>query len=369
MSAIAPGAAGVDAAPQAPAPAPAAPAAPVRARSPYIAGRAYDWAFFLLPPLASFAFVALLRGTAFMKDSFWLNGERTTWAALSLNALVHAHLVAVAARSHLNPDVFERHRVRFVIVPVVLFAAMMVSMWAVVIATVTVVFWDVYHSALQTFGLGRIYDRNAGNDPAAGRKLDLGLNLLLYAGPIVAGATMLTHFGKLEHFAEVDALFFTEIPVFMLTNQRYLAWTVIAGGAAFLVYYVLAYIRLARRGYKVSFQKVFLLATTGLCSVWAWGFNPWGQALFIMNLFHAVQYLALVWWSEGRSLQKRMRLDRARLGKPIALAVFLVAIGAYGAFAEVVADEERAFWSLTQVVALMHFFYDGFIWSVRKRQV
>jgi hypothetical protein len=88
-----------------------------------------------------------------------------------------------------------------------------------------------------------------------------------------------------------------------------------------------------------------------------------------MNLFHAVQYLALVWWSEGRSLQRRMRLDRARLGKPIALVVFLVAVGAYGIGAELLADEERALWSLAQVVALMHFFYDGFIWSVRKRQI
>ncbi len=370
MSAIAPGAPGLDAvAPAPPSPASAPAAAPARARSPYIAGRLYDWLFFLAPPLAAIAITALLSSTRFMTDYFWLNGERTTWARLSLNALVHAHLVAVAARSHLNPDVFPRHRVRFVIVPVVLFAAMMVSMWAVVIATVLVVFWDVYHSALQTFGLGRIYDRNQGNDPAAGRKLDLGLNLLLYAGPIVAGATMLTHFRAFEHFADVDALFFTEIPVFMVSHQRYLAWAVIAGGAAFILYYVLAYARLAQRGYKVSFQKVFLLASTGLCSVWAWGFNPWGQALFIMNLFHAVQYLALVWWSEGRTLQRRMRLDRVRLGKPIALVVFLVAVGAYGVLAEIGPDDERALWCLAQVVALMHFFYDGFIWSVRKRQV
>jgi hypothetical protein len=48
--------------------------------------------------------------------------------------------------------------------------------------SVLATFWDVYHSALQTFGFARIYDRKAGNDPMVGRRLDWHLNQLLYAG-------------------------------------------------------------------------------------------------------------------------------------------------------------------------------------------
>jgi hypothetical protein len=33
---------------------------------------------------------------------------------------------------------------------------------------VLVVWWDVVHSSLQTFGLGRIYDARRGNPPALG---------------------------------------------------------------------------------------------------------------------------------------------------------------------------------------------------------
>jgi hypothetical protein len=355
-------------APLAPAP-PGQPVPATNARSPYIAGRLFDWAFFLLPPLVSLAAGALIAGTAFADHRFWLAGKRATLATVLLGVLVNAHLVAVVARSHLNADVFRRHRVRFVVVPIALFAAMMLSMWAVVLVAVLVVFWDVYHSALQTFGLARIYDRNAGNDPSVGRGLDFGLNLLFYAGPIVAGATMLPHFAKFEDFEDVDATFFTRVPALLQEHQRYFTWTILAFGTLYTAYYVLAYARLRARGHRISFHKVFLLATTGLCSIWVWGFNPWGQAFFIMNLFHAVQYLALVMWSEGALLQRRLRLDRVRLGKPAAIALFLGCALAYGAWTEIVRDDDRVRWSLVQVVALMHFFYDGFIWSVRKKQI
>jgi hypothetical protein len=340
-----------------------------RAKSPYIAGPLYDWAFFLLPPLLSVVVGALVAFSPWAHGSFALGGKRVTLMSLSIGALVNAHLVAVVARSHLNTDVFRRHPVRFVVVPIALYAAMMVSMWAVAIASVVVVFWDVYHSGLQTFGLGRIYDRNAGNDPRVGRRLDLALNLLLYAGPILGGATMLVHFRSFRAFAEVDALFFTQIPALMRSWQRTIAWSLLIGGGAFLAYYVFAYARLARQGYRVSFPKVFLLSTTGLCSIWVWGWNPWGQAFFIMNLFHAVQYMALVWWSEGKVLRRRLHVEGLRLGKPIAATAFLGATLAYGVWAEIGANGERALWCVTQVVALMHFFYDGFVWSVRKKQV
>ncbi len=56
--------------------------------------------------------------------------------------------------------------------------------------------------------------------------------------------------------------------------------------------------------------------STGLVSIYTWGFNTWGEAFFIMNVFHAVQYFGIV-----------------------------------------------------LVMSIMHFWYDGFIWSVQKKQV
>ncbi len=336
-------------------------AAPAQ-RSPYIASPLYDWAFFLLPPIVSVLIGALVSGSWLDDDRFWLSERRFTWTTLLLGIVVQAHLIAVFVRSHLNPDVFPQHKIRFVLVPITVFASMMVSMWAVVIATVLVTFWDVWHSALQTFGLGRIYDRNQGNDPLVGRRLDFGLNLLLYAGPIVSGATMLAHFQKFELFEDVGAMLLTRIPTAMSSHQRFIAWSVVVFGLVFVAYYVFAYLRLAGRGYRISLQKVFLYTTTGICSIWAWGFNPFGQAFLIMNLFHAVQYFGLVWWSEERVLTRR-------LSKPTAALLFVGFTLAYGTVAEIVSDHSRILWSVAQTVALMHFFYDGFIWSVRKKQI
>jgi hypothetical protein len=346
-----------------------APNAAAPRRSAYIATPAYDWIFFLLPPLLAILAGMLVSGTTLDTDRFWLHGRRVTWATLLLGIFVHAHLVAVFIRSHLDPDVFPRHKIRFVVVPILLIVAMMTSMWAVVIATVLVTFWDVWHSALQTFGLGRIYDRNQGNDPLVGRRLDLLLNVLLYIGPIVSGATMYAHFQKFELFADVDALFLTQIPTALTNHQGNIARAVVVAGSGFLLFYLFAYVHLARRGYKISRQKVFLYVTTGICSIWAWGFNPFGQAFLIMNLFHALQYFGLVWWFEQNVLVKRLGTSKLRHAKPIAALVFVTCTLAYGAFAEILADDHRFLWTLAQTVALMHFFYDGFIWSVRRKQV
>lgn len=184
--------------------------------------------------------------------------------------------------------------------PVLLYAAMVSSTWVLISVSVLATFWDVYHSALQTFGFAQIYDRKAGNDPTVGRRLDWHLNQLLYAGLILAGATMMDHIEDFDEYEEVGAIFFTSIPGFMDTNQSFFSWAILIGGGAFLVCYVWAQKQLQQQGHAVSLQKVYLLASTGAVSIFTWGFNSFGEAFFIMNLFHAVQYSA----SSGR-LRKR----------------------------------------------------------------
>jgi hypothetical protein len=329
--------------------------------TPYIVSRRYDWALFLGPPLASLGAGALFAATSFGADVMWLDGRRQTHLDIGMGVLINAHLVAVFFRSHANPSIFKRHPARFVAVPIALVLAMLVSELAAVVVTVLATFWDVYHSALQTFGFARIYERNCGNDPTVMRKLDWALNQLLYVGPIVAGASMLAHFDKLSLLDPIDEVFFGAVPAFMDTHQSYVAWVVLVAGALFVAYYVYASLRLRRAGHRISAQKIWLLASTGLCSIVAWGFNPWGQAFVIMNLFHAVQYLGLVWFTEGRRVLKGARW--------FGLPLFVVIVVAYGASAEFVPESRRLPWAVVQVVAIMHFWYDGFIWSVTRKQI
>ena len=339
-------------------------------RSPYIVSPIYDWVFFLGPPMAAFWLGVVISGTWLRTDNFLFLHNEVAPAGLFLTVLIHAHLFAVLFRSHGNPDIFKLHPNRFVVVPLVLYFAMMWSLWVLVTVSVVATFWDVYHSASQTFGFGRIYDARAGNEPRMGRRLDLWLNHLLYAGPIVGGATMMAHFDDFYHYAQVEpAFFFTSVPVFMETNQRYFTWTIIAVSVSFIAYYIYSYARFERQGYVISHPKVILFSTTGLCSILTWGFNSFGEAFFIMNFFHAVQYFGIVWWSEKKNMRKMFRLTNVKWGLPLTALLFVGIATAYGLAVGGIGGHIKAWWALVLLCSLMHFWYDGFIWSVRKKQV
>ena len=338
-------------------------------RGPYIAAPLYDAVMFIGAPLLALALGVAVAGTSLADDELVLWGNDGTATSIFIGSFIMAHLGLVAVRSHLNQQVFTRHPGRFIATPLVLLALLYASEWMLVIAIVLTVWWDVVHSSLQTFGLGRIYDARRGNPPALGRRLDLGLNLLLYAGPVLAGATLLDHLAPLAAFESVGAEVFTRVPVHAEAHQAALARGLLVVGALYLVVYLVGYALLARQGYRVSPQKIALLVFTGACSIYTWGFNSFGEAFFIMNFFHAWQYFGLVWWSERHNLRRRLGLEHVRWGGLAALLAMLVVAGTYGVWAEFVSSDQRFALSVTLVVSLMHFWYDGFIWSVRRQEV
>jgi hypothetical protein len=341
-------------------------------KSPWIVSARYDAAFFLAPPLAALLVGLFLGATGLGDDPIELGADVSTLSSFGIGVLIHAHLVAVFVRSHGNPSIFRAFPVRFLVVPIALFAAILASKWIAITAMVVATFWDVWHSGAQTFGFARIYDRNAGVPPKAGRRLDFALHQLLYAGPILAGATLLDHLIVLEEYEIFDGGLsdvLVLVPAEAQGHASTLTWIVLLAGVAFLALYVVHQRRLARRGHGASPQKVFLVASTALTSIVTWGFNPWGEAFLIMNAFHAVQYLALVWATEGERLTQRLRLARLPFGRSLALIAFLGSVLAYGCATELVDPEIEAFWAVTMVVSLMHFWYDAFVWSVRKNHV
>ncbi|NVB36672.1 hypothetical protein G6O69_02435 [Pseudenhygromyxa sp. WMMC2535] len=335
----------------------------------YIVSPWFDWVFFLFPPILALGLGWGISGTDFSDASFGWWGWEVTWAGLLIGIFIHAHLVLVFLRSHANREIFRLHKARFLLIPALLYLGMISSDHVLITASVVGTFWDVYHSGMQTFGFGRIYDAKAGNDPKAGRRLDWALNQLLYAGPIVAGATMIDHFEDFEEFESVGVLFFSEVPAWMEGNQAYFTWALIGGGAGFLIVYVHHYVQLARKGHAVSWQKVFLYTSTGAVSLYAWGFNSWGEAFFIMNFFHALQYFGIVWAMEKKTMLRGLRLEGTRGGKWLVLALFIALPLLYGTWVQYLDTQLHSLWAITLVVSLMHFWYDGFVWSVRKRQV
>jgi hypothetical protein len=335
-------------------------------RRRYIVGPVYDWAFFLGSPMLALFLGIVVADSALVTELRWLGAEEDTLLGFAIGAIIHAHLVAVVFRSHGNPAIRKLYPIRFLVVPVALWIAIVASPWIAVAATVVATFWDVWHSGAQTFGLARIYERNHGTPPLVGRRLDFWLNQLLYAGPILAGATLMDHVDSFDSFADVGDALFASVPAHVGGHRRWLTWGVLGVGTGFLVVYLVAHVGLARRGWRPSWHKVWLLASTGFVSIYTWGFNTWGQAFLIMNLFHGVQYLALVWAMEGQRIAGQIRLaHRPR----IVLLLYLATVAAYGLGVQALDPGFTTLWAVTIVVSLMHFWYDAFVWSVRRAQV
>lgn len=349
---------------------PAAKSTAEKSEKVWIAGPLYDCVFFLYAPLIALVIGLLLTRTSLVSDPVTVLGETVLPSNVLILTFISAHLVIVFFRSHGNREVFARHPWRFTLAPALLFGACFASTEVAVTVSVVGIWWDVYHSSMQTFGLGRIYDAKLGNDREAGRGLDLWFNLVLYIGPILAGASFMLHLDYFKEFQRVDWMLLADLPARIDPLRSAITVVVVAISLVSLVAWLIGQVRLARSGYRVSKQKILLFAGTGLVSIYAWGFNSFGQGFFIMNFFHAWQYFALVWWIERGSMRSLFRMPDSRLGMALTLGLFLSLGLGYGLLVTFfVSIAGRALWCLALVVSIMHFWYDGFIWSVRRREV
>jgi len=342
----------------------------------FIASPAYDLYFFILSPLLALTIVLTLDLTpsSWATQKTTLFGMKAPLITLFIGSWTFAHLFAVIFRSHANPMVFKRHWPRFVIVPGALFLLFMNDLRALSIGLVIASFWDVYHTSMQNFGFCRIYDSKMGNSTEQGRTLDIWLNHLVYIGPIFMGLSLQPHLdfllGLQSEGIGWDATPFLITPV--LSAQTAITQAILCIGAVFLAYYIYAYWRLCQNGYRISPQKILLILSTACGSIWAWAFLPVFHAFFVANFFHGLQYIAIVWWTERNTMTQTLRLPLQPWGRSTALVVYLVVIGSAGIWYRVSAfgvDATTLAISIATVISLMHFWYDGFIWSVRKAEV
>ena len=297
--------------------------------------------------------------------------------ALSVGVVIltFAHLIAVVPRAYMNREVFETHRRRLIWVPILLIAALLASPALLLLAGVVAVFWDVHHSAMQTFGLARIYDMKAGNPPLELRRADLRLNWVLYVGPIAAGASLMQHLTYLDGLQPLGWSALTALPSLAQSHAGGVRNVAVAAWILCLIWAAWDYRAAMARGYRLPVHKAALVGSTAFVSVAAWGFATPVAAFAIVNLFHAVQYFALVWLKEGGRIEAgTARLtggggERAPVAQRwTALLLFLALCLAFGIAYHLWRD---ARWLAGPFIAcsLLHFWFDSFVWSVRRKQV
>jgi hypothetical protein len=311
--------------------------------------------------------------TGFFQRTLEFFDYQYSYAFVFYMTLTQGHLYITMFRTHANKQVFKHYPLRFTLAPILLYLGIITSEWIFVIISVLVIFWDVYHSAMQTFGLGRIYDRLLGNDPNLGRRADKLLSLAIYVGPILGGALLLDHVSALEEFGvftgtgasftENLCRFLVAVPPAVSDSAVLIRRVTFLVVACIFALYFLELRRIRKLGYRFPAQKFALLSIKTVVCLIAWGFNGFLMGFFIINLFHAVQYFALVWVVEKKTIRRTLGGGDGLLGGAWRSTFFLLApctvamlVWGHGA---------RYILGIQLVCALMHFWYDGFVWSVR----
>jgi len=341
----------------------------VAAVKTYISSRRYDYLFIIGAPLIAFLFIALTCQPRLQSGEFLYNPKTPIWLIIGSNFLTHSHIMLVFLRSHMNISVFKRFPYRFSLIPLFMLCAMWASPILFGITGFIAVYWDEWHSLMQTFGFGRIYDAKLGNDVNLGRKLDMGLCFVLGLLPHVILLTFIPEEVRTEGLQ-------TYLDLEKGAAEKYghyffaLRGTLIYFAIGYIIFYISEYYKLIKKGYKYSTNKFILFAVTGASAALMASFYTVADAAYFGNIYHALQYYFIVYISEGSRISGNVGIKKQNTLATFLFYIFVVLTGCV-LFALVRHKTEGlgllgAFWVLT---SLLHFWYDGFIWSVRKKDV
>src|SRR3989441_984367 len=303
----------------------------------------------------------------FAAEARWRIEELSLFVA-SFGAIGH-HLPGML-RAYGDRALCQRFRWRFCLAPVFLAATCLLFALRDLNGIVLVVyFWGVWHGLMQTYGFLRIYDAKSGPSSPLTARLDHAMCVTWFATAVLVSPSRMTNIlsvfyksgGPLLEPSAIEALRTTAVSLTGVVT------------AAFLLHSAWMW----HRGRPVSSVKLLLMATSI-------GFF-WYTNVFVSNLlagialfevFHDVQYLSIVWIFNLNRVQKDpgvgafTRFLFRRSGALVGVYVGLVV--AYGSLNLVSTAMStgllrRTLTGLLAASALLHFYYDGFIWKVRER--
>ena len=297
------------------------------------------------------------------------------WSAQDIYVFVTAfgalgHHLPGMIRAYGDRALFERFRWRFIFAPIFLAGVCVSFYWWDLKGLVLVVFlWGVWHGMMQTYGFCRIYDAKTGAFAALTRRLDFATCGIWFAAGVLLSSPRMT-----DAFEMIYASGAPPVPSWIIQSlQKGVLALAIAVGVLAVAHFIHGW-RLGKRSNPV---KLALLATS--ISFW-WYCNNGvsnilaGIALF--EVFHDVQYLSIVWIYNRNRVEKDssiggfMRFVFRRSGSLIGLYVGLVfaygSLGYFNAHLEV-ETVKKVLTGVLAASALLHFYYDGFIWKVREK--
>ena len=333
----------------------------------YIVDRRQDYIWFIGLPFVAVSF-ALVSG-------HYLPGAAL--AAIALWVTIPHHFVTWL-RVYGSPAEFARFRDRFVLGPLVLVGFVYALIhYAPLTLVLIVTLWDHQHSLMQQYGFSRVYDFKARAGAPSTAKFDLAFNWIFFVNMLVVSPLFSVIWVRMLHEWRV--------PVEAATVEavHWVSWTVaIVYGLVYLGHVAWC----ARRGYALNPLKYAFMFS----SYFLWYFTSFSTAYLLVfavahRIMHGIQYIVMVYYYNRHKVE-RTGGDSALLRHVAGnLKAFLLICAAYAmVFHALTEGLVRDFgfglvgfntnfdlfsYSLLSSFALIHYYYDAFIWKVRKKEV
>jgi hypothetical protein len=274
-------------------------------------------------------------------------------------------------RAYGDRALFSRFKVRFTLAPAFLVVVCLYFAFTEPKATTLLAYlWAVWHAAMQTHGFLRIYDTKRSSTARLTAVLDQAACLSWFAAAVLLSPTRVPYI--LEGLYMVVGVPRIPLPVIQWVQLGVVGLTV-AITAAYLINALAAW----KAGRPPSPVKILLVVTT---VSFFWYANVTVPNLLVgivmFELFHDVQYLAIVWHFNKRRAETdadagaftRLLFGRGRAMIFLYLGLIL-AYGSLGLVRQALPPEfpAKVLGGILTASALLHFYYDGFIWKMRER--
>ena len=302
--------------------------------------------------------------TAFtIAERIWSLTAITVFATV----LAMGHYMPGLMRAYGDPALFQRFRWRFILAPAVLITvSVILANYEIQAFLIVVVVWGAWHWLMQSYGLARIYDAKVKNFDATSARLDYAMCIgwfgLLYWQTDGASAIVMRYYRAGGR-----------VPPQLLHGACY-AW--IAATAVLSVFYAVHLIRRWRQGHRPSVLKLALLGISFFFYLYAFGYTRSKLVAFaLFEGFHDIQYLAIVWvFNRNRAAKDpgagalTRFLFRERWPLVLLYVLLCFGFGSYDYFARSLGASWLANSALGLITgfALVHFYFDGFIWRIRE---
>jgi len=275
-------------------------------------------------------------------------------------------------RAYGDRFLFDRFKYRFVLTPLLLGGTCVVFAVRQLTAMVLIAYvWGVWHGLMQTYGFLRIYDSKVGSVSRLTARLDSAMCLTWFVAAVLLSPTRMAKI-LTDYYRSGGAVISPSL-VAGLTNAWLAATALLTAG--FIAHLLYAH----ARGHAASPPKLMLMAT----SIAFWWYSNVAVAnmlvgIALFEIFHDIQYLTIVWIFNLNRVDRNPtvgRFTRFLFRRSSGLAgLYVGLVAAYGSLNLVPVwlssqTVSRVLTGLLTASALLHFYYDGFIWKVREPSI